>query len=251
MEGRRADQGVRRPVGQLVGQALERREKPSHSKVGIHALLEPAAMGRASFDHDLDPHVSLVGPADSKRGRFGDDRRVGPDPGEEIIGPEASILFVGHRGDDEVAPERRAGSGQRLGGRHARGQASLHVVGAATVQPAVPDLAGEWLRHPGHIDRVQVRIQHQTASPSCAGEPRGNAGATWNGFEHSDVESGLAQPVGNVCGDLRFSRGTGSEGRVDGIDADEPGQSTNQVVAIYRHSDLRGDRDEGGAYIDC
>jgi len=43
-----------------------------------------------------------VGQAGIERRRFGDDCRVGPDPGKKVRGAATAILFVGHRGDDHV-----------------------------------------------------------------------------------------------------------------------------------------------------
>jgi hypothetical protein len=89
--------------------------------------------------------------------------RIGPDPevGERRdhgVTAEAGILLVGHQ--REHGPDRGARRDQPFGDGDQRGDAALHVRGAATVQAVVLHPRGEGLGHAGHPDGVEVPVEH-------------------------------------------------------------------------------------------
>ena len=115
---------------------------------------------------DLAPDRALVAdPHAVGAERLGDDQRVGLDqalldqPAHAGVA-HADGLLVGHRALHDRAAE--ADAAQCLGRDHLRRQAALHVGGAATVDPAVGQLAAEGVRGPvvadGHDVVVAVEV---------------------------------------------------------------------------------------------
>ena len=178
MERRRPDQRMRRARAQVAFEFAEAGEERAHLHIGVDAQFELAAVGGAARDLDLDPQVAFVGEADFQRGGLGDDGAIHFDAPDQVARAEAAVLFIGDGGYQEVAAQARAGIHQGLGRRHARGQAALHIVGAAAVELAVADGAGERLGHAGHVHRIAMGVEHEAAA---AARTRRGARARWRG----------------------------------------------------------------------
>ena len=174
---------------QVALQSRERVQERAHLHIGVDAQFELAAVRGAARDGHFDPQISLVREADLERGRLGDDRAIRRGGGQiRSRRAQASVLLIGNGGDEQIPGKRRARFGQRLGGGHAGGEAALHVVGAAAVELAVANRAGERLGHAGDVDRVAMRVEHQGTAAACAGEPADHAGAARLGLESFDRE---------------------------------------------------------------
>ncbi len=137
-----------RPVGHLAGEV----DAQPQGALGDGADL--AALGLAA-DHGVDV--------------------VGAAAGDEVLGAEHQAFLVDEGGEHDAAGERTAAP-ERVGGEQHRGQAALHVGGAAAPQPAVHDVAAERLDGPavalGHD--VGVPLEHQRRPRPAAAVDRGD-----------------------------------------------------------------------------
>ena len=90
--------------------------------------------------------------------------------------PGAGRLLVGDGVDDQVARQADVEAGEHLGREHHRGDAALHVAGAAAVELAVADDGRVRVVRPARLglarDDVDVAVQQEAATAAGAGEAR-------------------------------------------------------------------------------
>ena len=81
----------------------------------VDSEVRPRAVRGAPGDLELEPDEPLVRDDELELGRLGHDRGVGAHRLEHLLDPEARVLLVGDRGDDDVAREtQRAASRQAI-----------------------------------------------------------------------------------------------------------------------------------------
>ena len=95
---------------------------------------------------------------------------------------------------------------------HRRRERSLHVAGPAAVKAAVPHRRRERALHPGDADGVHVRVQEQRAAAAGAARDPDDVGPSRGSLVELDLETGLAQPVGDERRDLALARPTRNRG---------------------------------------
>ena len=112
----------------------------------------------------------------------------------------AKRFFVGVAAEDDVAAQRHACPVQALEGEDQRGQPALHVVGAATVEPAIAKLRREWVAGPAVRRRcrdcVDVAVEEQGATPSRPGHAGGQLRATAKS-RPAGILNGWSGPMGS------------------------------------------------------
>ena len=122
-------------------------------------------MGGDSGDGELGPDESSVGGSDLPFGGFGHYGAVDADLAEvsERFGDaEAGELLVGDGGHDDLAVD--AGQGRIPACDEGSGEAGLHVVGAAGVEPVALDARRKAAGGAGQADGVKVAAQQQPAA---------------------------------------------------------------------------------------
>ena len=235
VQRRRANQRVGRPRAQLAFQYAEPGEEVAHLHIGVDAQLELAAVRGASGDLDLDPEIPLVRQADFEARRFGDDGPVHLHALDEVAGAEAAVFLVGDGGHQHVAAQARAGLRQRFDRRHARGQAAFHVEGAAAVNLAVADGAGEGLGHAAGGHRVAVPVEHQAAPAAAARQAAEDAGSPGRRLEDLRAQPHGPERRRNPLRDLALARRPRRQRRIDGIRLDEADEGVTRVVRVDGH----------------
>jgi hypothetical protein len=191
----------------------------------------------AAGDLELGPHEPLVRDGDLQLRRLGDDRGVRADGAQRFLDSEAGMLLVGHGGDDDIAGQLELRS--LAAGDQRRGDAALHVVGAAAVEAIAVDPRPVRLGHVRHADGVEMAAQQQRPAAAGAAGADEDARPARRLLERLDLEAGGARPPGDERGDLRLAGATGDQLGVDRVDGDQPGQQLDDVLA---HS---GANDEG------
>ena len=83
---------------------------------------------------------------------------------------EAAVLFIGDRGDQQIAAQFRAGIDEGFHRGHLRGEDPFHVVAAAAEHFSVADGGGKGLLHAFDADGVVMRVEHQALSAAGAWE---------------------------------------------------------------------------------
>jgi hypothetical protein len=162
-----------------------------------------------------------VGDDDLQPGRLGDDAGVRAEALEHRLDANARVLLVGDGGDDHVAGE--TGTDHRRRGEHAGGDAGLHVVAAAAVEPAVADVRDVRLAHPVHADRVDVPAEHErppATAPACRADHRRPPDP---GLHDLDLQACLGEPACDERGDLLLAGPARHQRGIDGVDRDELG----------------------------
>jgi hypothetical protein len=180
---------MRGPGIELAFKERQLRQEPAHPHVGVDAEFNFASVRRPTFGHDFDPEVALVGQTGVERRRFGNDGRVGPDPGENVSGAEAAVFLVGHCRHDHITPKRHARIDERLHRADRCGKTPLHVVRSAAVELAVPDRARKRLGHAVHADGVEMGVEHEAPAATGALEPPGHADASGLGLVAQDFKT--------------------------------------------------------------
>ena len=155
--------------------------------------------------------------------RLGDDRHVRAPLAHERLGAEAHVLLVDDGRDDE--PPARPVLREDAGGRDHRGDAALHVLRAAAVEPAVLDARREWIRHALDADGVEVAAEHhrraRPAVPSSTPIAFGRPGAASCITTSRPAAAMAARATSAAAGLTRCAR---HERRVHGICGDQIGQ---------------------------
>ena len=179
--------------------------------------IEPcAARPRVSTSQ---PDEAAVRDADVEAGRLRDDGRVGGPAPDERLRAEARVLLVGDGGHDHVAAEAAP---DRLSPReHDRGEARLHVVGAAPVEATVLHARLERPFHARDADRV--RVGHQQQRPAATRPPRHGDGVRAAGRRLLErrLQARRLEPLGDAPSDPPLSGAPRNEDGVDRFDGDE------------------------------
>ena len=166
-------------------------------------------------------------------GRLGDDGAVGGPALDERVGADARMLFVDDGGDHEAAG-RESLLRDRAGRGNHRGDAALHVLRAAAVQPAIALRRRERIAHAGDADGIGVAAEHERASLRPSLEDADDIGpAGCHGLDRH-VEPEAAHRGGDRGGDLLFARRARHERRVHGVDGDEIAEQTQSRIHDHR-----------------
>src|SRR5207344_2279416 len=135
-------------------------------------------------DGDLGPDEPAVGDADLPFGGFGDDGGVDAgrvEVGEHFLNAEAGVLFVGYGGHDDLAVD--SGMGRVAAGDERSGEARLHVVGAAGVEPVALHAGHQRLLGASQSDRVHVAAEQQPPALRVAAAVEDDAGSSGSTFQ--------------------------------------------------------------------
>ena len=189
-------------------------------------------MRRAPARLDLGPRESFVPDTDLQVRRLGHDRGVGAPFRDEHVGPDARVLLVDDRRDDQAALAEAAIAREPRGIDH-RGHAALHVLRPAAVEPAAPLDGIERRGHAVDADGVDVPAQHQRAPRLAAIEHADHVGPPRRRLLHLDVEPEPAHVTGDRLRDLRFAGGAGHERRVDRIDRHELAKQSDAGIRHF------------------
>ncbi len=234
---------MRRPRTERLFERAERGEHPPHPQIGIHSLLEPAAVGRAAFGLHRDPGEPLVGQAHVQLGRFRDDRAIRPHPGQEVPDPETLGFLVRDPGNHQIAAEPEAPIAEQLHRGETGGQTALHVVCAAAVQPAVPDFPAEWIGHSLDPDRVVMAVEHEGRAPAGPRNPAGHAHPPRRRLVPIHLGAELREPGSDVVGGPPLVGRPAAHRGIDRVDADQPREYLAAVPGIRLHQEGGGEGD--------
>ena len=188
----------------------------------VDAEVRARPVRRAPFDLDPRPDEALVRDGDRELGRLGDDGRVGLDGAKHLLDAEARVLLVGDRRDDDVAVQAQRGG--LAAGDEGRGDARLHVVGAAAVEPVALDARVVRCVHPPDAHRVDVPAEQQRAPASRAAGTNDDARPAGRALEHVGLQTGGERPARDERRDLALAGAARHERRVDRVDRHELAQ---------------------------
>ena len=191
-------------------------------------------MRGATCHLDLEPREPAVRDDERQLGRLGDDRRVGVDNFQDLLDADTRVLLVGDGREDDVACQ--AEGGRLATGDERRGDARLHVVRAASVEPVALDPWAVRVVHPLDVDRVEVPAEQQGASASGAVCVDDDARPPGRRLEHVGLETRIPRPRRDERRDLRLARAAGDERRVDRVDRDQLRDQVCQIVGHARQS---------------
>src|SRR5437879_11442402 len=207
-------------------------QKPAHAYVGVHTFGEFAAVRGSAFRFHLDPQITFVSQAEIERRGFGDNGPIDSDFPDHRLGTDAAIFFVGHRGHRDRASRECAAVCQGLRSRHARGQASFHVVGAAAVEFSIAHRTRARVAHSVDAHGIVMRVEHERAPAKFAPEDSYDARPAALRFHYSDVQPDVARRAGYVSPDLRLARRARHERRINGVNADQFSPRLEAVIEI-------------------
>ena len=126
-------------------------------------------MGGDSGDGDFGPDEPTVGGTDLPFGGFGHHGAIDADPvevREHFLDAKAGEFLVGDGGHDDLTVD--AGEGCIPAGDEGGGEAGLHVVGAAGIEPVALDARREAVGGASQADGVEVAAQQQPATAVVA-----------------------------------------------------------------------------------
>ena len=188
-------------------------------------------------NHDPVPGEALVRDRDVDlgAGRLGDDGGVGRDRLRHRLGTGRRELLVADRGHHHVTGQPALGRGRR--GHHDRGQAGLHVVGAAPVETVALDAGPERVAHAVNPDHVHVRVQEQRAAAAATTGPPHGIGPAGLGVGYVHLEPAGLHPAAHEPRDLGLPRPTRHQPRVDGVDRDQLRQQRTCVFHARHTTD--------------
>src|SRR5215207_10538871 len=132
-------------------------------------------------------------------GRFGDDLRVGDHVADDVPHADRGQLFVGDRRDNHIAA--RVEPDCFAPGKHDRGEARLHVVCAASIEPRAVNAWRAGLGHTARADDVHVRVEHERAAVTAAVGNSDYVGAAGAELVQLGVKLHALQPAGDEPGD--------------------------------------------------
>ena len=193
-------------------------------------------MGRDAGDGDLGPDEPAVGGADLPFGWLGDHRGVDAgriELGEDFLDAQAGVLLVGDGDDDDLAVD--ASEGGFPAGDEGGGEAGLHVVRAAGVEPVAVDAGRECVPGAGESDSVEVAAQKQPAAAGVASAAQDDAGPAGRALGYLRVQSGGSSPVGDDSCDVRLAGAARVEAGVDRVDAQEGVEQVQDGQVVGGH----------------
>ena len=178
------------PVLFLVGvlHLMHGGEKAGHVGDGVDARVGHGAVGHLPLDGDVDPHDALLRDAQAVVLGLADDGRahvLGPTAAHEVFHAQHEPFLVCQRAQEDVSLEANARVDQGFDGDHGRGQPSLHVARAATVDAPVHNLPAEGVIRPrvavalGH--HVRVPFEHEATAPFAPRQDGDDIGAAGRG----------------------------------------------------------------------
>ena len=149
---------------------------------------------------------------------------------------EAAGFLVGRPGNLDRAGKIRIDRHEGFGRDDRGGEPALHVAGAAAIDAAVADDAGERVDAPAvaGLDHVDMRVEMHRRAGAAAVETGDHVGArvavgvAGRAFaaHELDAEAALLQPRAEIFGARRI----GFAGRVDGRKADQVDGQRDEVV---------------------
>ena len=194
----------------------------------IHPQFRARAVGRHSVRLDLQPDKAAMGHTEVEVAWLCDNRGVGTPPVDNGRRTDASILFVSDCRHDHVTPQVHGLGAYRS--QHTRGQAALHVIGAATIEAVAFDTRRKGISHAGHAHGVGVRIEHQGAAPTGAPYHANDIRAPRGRFVHSHIQVGCRQPISHIARNLSFTGGAWDQIRVDRVNGDQIREERDQFI---------------------
>ena len=242
--GRR--EGAARELALVVAEPEDER---GHFLQGIDAALGQRAVGRAAVDRDLKPDHAVVAAADvAAFAAFHDNGVVGPDRGvlDKPAGAKEGVGFlVGGEGHLDIHPRRGAGGAQGAERHQEARVGTLHVGGAAAIDPAAGHLAAERaavLPLAGNRHDVVVGVEMNrffcTGGPELAQDVVARESVLVGRKVAAQLGAGDREALRGQAGRAelrREQRGDGVvvlPGRIDGREADEPVQQAGQVSGV-------------------
>jgi hypothetical protein len=142
-------------------------------------------------------------------GRLRHHRGVRANPAQHLLHPKTRVLLIGDGGHHDVPAEPEARS---LARREQRGgDARLHVVGAAAVQPVALDARAVRINHAFDVDRVDVPAEHEGAPAAGALGADEDARPSGRLFEPLGLQPALTRPLLDEVRDARFTRSSWNE----------------------------------------
>ena len=87
-------------------------------------------------------------------------------------------------------------------------------------------------RHPGHADRVHVRVQHERAPPAASPRDGDDVGASGRRLRERRLEPGSLAPAGDEACDLPLAGPSGDDIRVDRLDRDEARREVGDLAHV-------------------
>ena len=197
-------------------------------ELGARSVRRPA--NRLQLERDEAP----VCDCDLELRRLGHDRTVRRATRRDGRRPDARRLLVCNRSDDDVA---RKPAGRCVpSGYEDRCEASLHVVGAPSVEPPVLDRRLERPFHPTQPDRVHVRVQHECPPPARTSRHADHVRPSRCRLLDLHREPGVLEPALHVPRHLYLPGRARHEHRVLGVDGDQIGEERGQ---LFRHRPKR------------
>ena len=162
-------------------------------------------------------HIADRNQADIQVARFRDDAIIGTAAALDQMQRAHPATGLGHNScEDQVAPERRPGSTNRLPRNQHRGQAGFHIQRAQAVDHPIINLGREGIVTPLvapediaiPVAGIGVAAEHQrgTAAISAQHADRlmGDAAVAQGHFLQLDIVAALRHPVGQPAPDLAF-----------------------------------------------
>src|SRR5919109_2115683 len=144
------------------------------------------------------------------------------------------MLFIHDGADNHFALEARVGVGSTSSRSAHGGHATLHVGCAASIEPSISFLTGEWrMGHPVDVDHIEMTIQHQRSTTRRAASPRDDIWTTSRRFVHLDTKSPrLECRAERACGG-ELAGTVSRERRVSRIDADKITRKLYRIGAAH------------------
>ncbi len=217
---------------QLAVERLEPLEHAPHAQDRIASILRAAAVCRAAVRHHVEPGEALVRDADLQVRRLRHDRGVSLPPRDEGVGPEALVFLVHHRGNDQASAVHAFARDHARGVHHCR-NASLHVLRAAPVDPAVPLDRIERSRHPLDANRVEMTAEHQGRPRAPTGERADHVRAPRADVLNLHIEAEPTEVCRERGGYRAFPGRARNKRRVHRVNRDQLAQERDAGVAKH------------------
>ena len=217
-------------VAQALVELVDRHERRAHAGNGIDSQVVAGAVRRAPAGLEVEPHEASVGDGDVEPGRLRDDRGVGGHSLRDSLGADAQGLFVGDRGDDQVARESRSVAAAATSMIAAR--LAFMSYAPLPYMPVFVDSRGQGAVRAAETDGVHVRIQHQRTTAARAGDAADDVRSRGGELAVVRCDPVLLEPGRDEAAYLGLARTPRNEGRIHGVDRDQ----LLEEVADVRHA---------------